>query len=75
MKFFDSMKFTVTLKIWRNMNGFTSRDMADLSHIAHSTYGFIETGDRCPTIAELVNLSHTMGFEPTDFFQEDKKKK
>ena len=57
------------------MNNLTSADMADMSGVARSTYGFIETGDRCPTIAEMTNLAHTMSFEPTDFFTEVKKQR
>jgi len=72
---FDLTKLSVACKIWRNMNGITSADMADSAGVARSTYGFIETGDRCPTIAEMVNLSHMMDFEPTEFFTEEKKRK
>jgi len=65
---FNALKFSVAVKIWRNMNGLTIRDMAELNGIAPSSYGFIETGDRTPTIAEFTNLCNTIGFEPREFF-------
>lgn len=66
---FDAVKFAITCKIWRNMNGFTSAQMAELNGMAASTYSFVELGDRPPTIAELSHLCSTMGFEVKDFFK------
>lgn len=65
---FSLIKLSVAVKIWRNMNNFTVREMAELCGIANSTYGFIETGDRAPTIAELCRIADVIGFEPKDFF-------
>ena len=69
---FNAIKFSVAVKIWRNMNNLTIREMAELNGIAPSSYGFIESGDRTPTIAEFTNLSNTIGFEPKDFFDHGK---
>lgn len=70
---FDSVKFAVTCKVWRNMNGFTSAQMAELNGMATSTYSFVETGDRLPTMAEFCHICDTMGFEPREFFKKAKK--
>lgn len=66
---FDGLKFHIACKVWRNMNGLTIRDMAELSSVAVSTYGFIETGDRPPTMAEFSHLCALMGFEAVFFFK------
>lgn len=66
---FDAMKFSVTCKVWRNMNGFTVAQMAELNGMATSTYGFVEMGDRTPTMAEFSHLCNTMGFEAKEFFK------
>jgi len=72
---FDALKFNMTCKIWRRMNGLTSVDMAELNAIASSTYGFIETGDRVPTMAEFSRLCQTMGFDASEFFKPEEKTK
>jgi transcriptional regulator with XRE-family HTH domain len=66
---FDALKFSLTCKIWRNMNGFTQRDVSASCGIATSTYAFIETGDRPPTMAEFSHLCAIMGFEASEFFK------
>ncbi len=66
---FDALKFSLTCKIWRNMNGFTQRDVASSANIPTSTYAFIENGDRLPTMAEFSHLCALTGFEPTEFFK------
>jgi len=69
---FDGLKFSVTVKIWRNMNGFTAAQMAELNGMAASTYSFVENGDRTPTMAEFSHLCNTMGFEAKDFFSDER---
>lgn len=66
---FDAVKFSVTCKVWRSMNAFTVAQMAELNGMATSTYGFVEAGDRAPTMAEFTNLCNTMMFQPKDFFK------
>jgi transcriptional regulator with XRE-family HTH domain len=51
------------------MHGFTQRDVAASTGISTSTYGFIETGDRTPTMAEFSHLCFVMGFEASEFFK------
>jgi len=70
---FDGVKFALSCKIWRNMNGLTARDMAELNAIPTSTYSFIENGDRPPTMAEFGNLCNTMQFEAAFFFKTPEK--
>jgi transcriptional regulator with XRE-family HTH domain len=70
---FDGLRFSITVKIWRNMNGLTIRDMAELSGMAASSYGFVETGDRTPTMAEFSHLCVVMSMDAKDFFMEVKK--
>ena len=70
---FDLLKFSLTLKIWRNMNGFTQRDVANAASIAPSTYSFIETGDRVPTMAEFSHLCLIIGFDASAFFKTPEK--
>ncbi len=72
---FDALKFSLTIKIWRNMNGFTQRDVAMAANIATSTYSFIETGDRLPTMAEFGHLCGIIGFDAQEFFKTPQKDK
>ena len=72
---FNALKFSLTCKIWRNMNGFTQRDVSTTCNIATSTYAFIETGDRPPTMAEFSHLCNLMGFEAAEFFKSPEKTK
>ena len=66
---FDGMKFSITCKIWRNMNGFTAYDMAQMNGMSASTYSFVENGDRTPTMAEFGHLCETMSFDANAFFK------
>jgi len=66
---FDGLTFSVTIKIWRNMHGFTAAQMAELAGMAASTYSFVETGDRTPTMAEFSHLCALMEFEAARFFK------
>jgi len=70
---FDGLKFSITCKIWRNMNGLTAAEMAQLNGIATSTYSFIENGDRTPTMAEFSHLCNTMAFDASAFFKTPEK--
>lgn len=70
---FNGLKFQLTCKIWRNMNGFTRRDIAAFTGIPTSTYAFIESGDRSPTVAEFSNLCQMMGFDAQEFFKKSEK--
>jgi len=70
---FDALKFSITCKVWRNMNEFTIQQMAELNGMASSTYGFVENGDRTPTMAEFSHLCDTMNFEAKDFFKTPEK--
>lgn len=72
---FDGLKFSLTCKIWRNMNGLTQREIGELNGIATSTYSFIENGDRTPTMAEFSHLCATMGFDASDFFTSPEREK
>jgi len=70
---FDAIKFSVTCKIWRNMHGFTAKEMAEMNGMATSTYSFVETGDRLPTMAEFGHLCETMSFDASTFFKTSEK--
>jgi transcriptional regulator with XRE-family HTH domain len=70
---FNSLKFCATLKVWRKMHGMSVTDMMDLTGIARSTYGFIESADRAPTLAEFSHLCQLMDFDAGDFFEEKTK--
>lgn len=73
MYHFDLMKLSVALKIWRNMNNLTAAEMAELTGMAKSSYSFVETSDRCPTIAEFLSTCDVIGFEPKEFVKNDHK--
>jgi len=70
---FDVVRFSITLKVWRNMNGFTSREVAEAAGMAASTYSFVETGDRAPTMAEFSHLCSLIGFDAATFFKTPEK--
>lgn len=67
---FDAQLFRVTLKVWRKMHQLTQQDVGNLTQIATSTYSFIETGDRAPTMAEFSHLCDMMDMDAKDFFVE-----
>jgi len=66
---FNLDKLSVALKIWRNMNNLTQAEMCELLVIAKSTYGFIEQGERAPSIAEFMSICDTIGFKPEEFIK------
>lgn len=72
---FDAQKFSLTCKIWRNMHNLTVRDMVELCGMATSTYGFVESGDRAPTMAEFSHLCELMSFDAAFFFKTPEKGK
>jgi len=66
---FNLDRLSDAAKIWRNMNNFTIAEMAELCGMAKSTYGFVENGDRCPTIAEFANICDVIGMPIERFFK------
>jgi len=66
---FDAVKFAITVKVWRNMNGFTLRDMCELCGMEIPTVKFVENGDRTPTMDEFSHLCDLMGIEAACFFK------
>ncbi len=66
---FDALKFIMALKIWRKMHGFSVTDIIELTAIPRSTYNFIESGDRSPTMAEFSHLCVLMDFDAQEFFR------
>lgn len=70
---FDGLRFSLTCKIWRNMNHFTIAQMAKLNGMVTTTYDFVENGGRTPTMAEFEHLCDTMGFDAKDFFKTPEK--
>jgi DNA-binding XRE family transcriptional regulator len=66
---FSAVRFQATLRVWRKMHELTVSDMSALAAIPHSTYGFIETGDRLPTINEFTKLCKLMEFDCAEFFE------
>jgi len=66
---FDWLKFSVTVKVWRNMNGLTLRDMCELVSMSASTLNFVENGERAPSMAEFSHLCDIMGMEAQTFFK------
>jgi len=66
---FDGLKFSITVKVWRNMNGLTLRDMCELVGMSASQLNFVENGERTPTMAEFSHLCELMQFEAHVFFK------
>jgi len=66
---FDGLRFCMAMKVWRKMHGFSVTDIMELTGIARSTYNFIESGDRAPTMAEFSRLCQLMDFEAQEFFK------
>jgi len=67
---FNSLKFCTTLKVWRKMHNVSVTEMMELTTIARSTYNFIESGDRTPTMVEFTRLCQLIDFEASYFFDE-----
>ena len=66
---FDGLRFCMALKVWLKMHGFSVTEVIELTGIARSTYNFIESGDRTPSMAEFSHLCQLMDFDAQEFFK------
>jgi len=55
----------------RNMRGKTQAEAAELVGIAQSTYACIETGTRNPSVSIAKRIAAVLGFDWTEFYDDD----
>lgn len=68
---FNLARLSDMLKMWRNMHNLTVAEMAELCGMAKSTYGFVESGDRCPSLAEYANICDLTDMPIGRFFKRE----
>lgn len=69
---FNLTKFSVALKIWREMHGFSQREVAEMCGLAPATISRMEQDDQAPDMATFAKICDLIGFQPNDFFQQSK---
>lgn len=69
---FNLTKFAVALKIWREMHGFSQREVGEMTGLSMATIGNLERDTQAPDIASFAKICELIGFEPNDFFNQSK---
>lgn len=69
---FNLTKFSVALKIWREMHGFSQREVAEMCGLAPATICRMEQDEQAPDMVTFAKIVDLIGFQPNDFFQKTK---
>jgi transcriptional regulator with XRE-family HTH domain len=69
---FNLTKFAVALKIWREMHGFSQREVAEMTGLAPGTISRLESDEFAPDLASFAKICDLIGFQPNDFFTQIK---
>lgn len=69
---FNMTKFSVALKIWREMHGFSQREVAEMTALSAATISRLEADEFAPDIASFAKICDLIGFQPNDFFTQSK---
>jgi len=70
---YDGLRFSMALKMWRKMHGFSVTEILELTGIPRSTYNFYESGDRTPDMAHFSRLCQLIEFDASEFFTDPNK--
>jgi transcriptional regulator with XRE-family HTH domain len=65
---FNCTKFSIALKIWREMHGFSQREVAEMTSLSAATISRLEQDEFAPDIASFAKICDLIGFQPNDFF-------
>ncbi len=65
---FNLTKFSIALKIWREMHEFTQREVAEMTGLAPATISRMEQDEQAPDMVTFAKICDLIGFQPNDFF-------
>lgn len=71
--YFDRIRFSVHVKVWRNLNGLTVRDLCELTGLSTNTVMGVENNDTAPHMETFLVLCSVMDINPQEFFKTAKK--
>lgn len=71
--FFDRVRFSVHVKVWRNLNGLTIRELCELTGLSVNTVMSVESNESAPHMETFLILCSAMDVNPQDFFKTAKK--
>lgn len=69
---FNLTKFSIALKIWREMHGFSQREVAEMTGLSAATVSRMEQDEQAPDMATFAKICDLIGFSPNDFFSQQK---
>jgi len=70
---FNLTKFALALKIWREMHGFSQREVAEMAGLSPATISRMEQDEQAPDMVTFARICDLIGFQPNDFFTEEKR--
>lgn len=62
-------KFGKKIQELRKQKGFTQEDLADLIEVDRSYMGFVERGERNPTLDKLIKIANALKITLSELFQ------
>lgn len=65
---FNLTKFSVALKVWREMHEFSQREVAEMTGLSTATVSRMEQDEQAPDMVTFAKICDLIGFEPNDFF-------
>jgi transcriptional regulator with XRE-family HTH domain len=65
---FNLTKFSIALKIWREMHEFSQREVAEMCGLSAATVSRMEQDDQAPDMVTFAKICDLIGFQPNDFF-------
>jgi len=69
---FNLTKFSLALRIWREMHGFSQREVAEMTGLSPATVSRMEQDDQAPDMATFAKICDLIDFQPNDFFTQTK---
>lgn len=71
--YFDRVRFSVHVKVWRNLNGLTIKELCELTGLSVNTVMGVESNDNAPHMETFLILCSAMDVNPQEFFKTAKK--
>ena len=65
---FNLTKFSIALKLWREMHGFSQREVAEMTGLSPATISRMEQDEQAPDMITFAKICDLIGFQPNDFF-------
>jgi transcriptional regulator with XRE-family HTH domain len=65
---FNLTKFSIALKIWREMHEFSQREVAEMTGLSPATISRMEQDEQAPDMVTFAKVCDLIGFQPNDFF-------